>query len=67
MQHLLARASTRHQHHSAIVLNRPAVVQRIIEELLAIRDFRPDTDEEAQTIPWEFCASRCKRPSSAAK
>src|SRR5262249_44282959 len=64
LQHLLTRASPRDQNDSAFVLDRPAVVLRIIEELLGIRDICPDTDEQAKTIPWEFCAARPVWPHS---
>jgi hypothetical protein len=36
------------------VLNRPAEVDGVVEELLWIGDFRPNTDEQAESVGRQF-------------
>jgi hypothetical protein len=52
-QHNLARANAGDQDDPTIVLDRPAVVLRVVQELLAIGDLCPDAHEQAKAIPVE--------------
>ena len=46
-QYLLERLGPRDQYQAPGVLNRPAVVHGLVEELLWIGDFCPNIDEQA--------------------
>ena len=55
-QDLLERLGPWDQHQAPGVLNRPALVHRVVEELLWIGDFCPDIDEQAEAAGRQFSA-----------
>ena len=56
-QYLLGRLGPGDQYQAPGVLNRPAVVHGVVEELLWVGDFRPNIDEQAESVGRQFSAA----------